>query len=122
MAKILVDTDILIEIFRGNEELHEILQNHDCSISAITYIELIQGENTSRKEIELIESYISKFRFWHISKNISELSIGLVKEYSPSHNLKLADAIIAATGIIHELSLFTNNRKDFLYLPKLTLF
>lgn len=122
MAKILVDTDVLIEIFRGNKNIDNELQQNECSISAVTYIELIQGENTSRNEIKLIESYISDFKFWHISENISELSIGLVKEYSPSHNLKLADALIASTGIIHGLSLFTNNKKDFNYLPKLTLY
>lgn len=52
----------------------------------------------------------------------NEWSIGLVKEYSPSHNLKLADAIIAATGLINSLKLFVYNRKDFNYLPKLSLF
>ncbi|MEX0843820.1 MAG: hypothetical protein WD022_00995 [Balneolaceae bacterium] len=80
MAKILVDTDVLIEIFRGNKNIDNELQQNECSISAVTYIELIQGEDTSRNEIKLIQSYISDFKFWHISENISELSIGLAKE------------------------------------------
>lgn len=68
MAKILVDTDILIEIFRGNIDLHNELQRNKCSISVVTYVELIQGENTSRKDIKLIDSYLEDFHFYHVSK------------------------------------------------------
>jgi predicted nucleic acid-binding protein len=64
MAKVLVDTDILIEIFRGNIELDTKLKDHSPSISAVTFVELIQGENTSRKEINLINSYIEEFKFF----------------------------------------------------------
>ncbi|HET8865636.1 MAG TPA: type II toxin-antitoxin system VapC family toxin [Gracilimonas sp.] len=121
MAKVLVDTDILIDIFRGNIKLDTELKDHSLSISAVTFVELIQGENTSRKEISLINSYIKEFNFLHISEDISVLGVDLVKEYSPSHNLKLADALIAATAILHDLSLLTLNKKDFKYIPELDL-
>lgn len=111
MAKVLVDTDILIEIFRGNIELDNELKNHECSISAVTFVELIQGENTSRKEIKLINSYIEEFNFLHISEVISMHGVHLVEVYSPSHNLKLADALIAATAILHDLSLLTLKKR-----------
>lgn len=121
MAKILVDTDVLIEVFRGNEDLDKELNQNNCSISVVTFVELILAENISRKEIKLIDSYLEGFQFHHISEKISKLAMDLVKEYSPSHNLKLADSLIAATGLINELSLFTFNKKDFKYLPELTL-
>lgn len=121
MAKVLVDTDVLIEVFRGNHKLDTDLNNLECSISAVTFVELIQGENTSRKEIELINSYIKPFKFFHLSESISILSLELVKEFSLSHNLKLANALIAATAILHDLSLYTFNKKDFKYIPELDL-
>lgn len=99
MAKILVDTDVLIEVFRGNEDLDEELSQNECSISVVTYVELIQAENLSRKEIKLIDSYLEPFQFHYISEKISKLAMDLVIEYSPSHNLKLADSLIAATGM-----------------------
>ena len=48
--------------------------------------------------------------------------IDLVKQYCLSHKLKLPDAQIAATAILHNAELFTLNRKDFEYIPNLKLY
>jgi predicted nucleic acid-binding protein len=43
-------------------------------------------------------------------------------KYCLSHKLGLADALIAATAIIHNLELYTLNVKDFVFIPQLRLF
>ena len=46
-----------------------------------------------------------------VTQNISELACLLFGEYALSHNLFMADALIAAMPISHSLSLLTGNGK-----------
>jgi hypothetical protein len=53
---------------------------------------------------------------------IARLSSLLLKNYLLSHNLQIADAIIAATSLVYDIPLFTHNKKDFRYIPNLNLY
>ena len=55
-------------------------------------------------------------------KKISKLAVDLVKQHCLSHKLKIPDAQIAATAILHNTELLTLNKKDFMYIPNLKLF
>lgn len=121
MEEILIDTDILIDIFRGDDVLRTEIANYHQFISVITFIELIQGENTSRKDIEQTKYFLSNIRILHITSPISERGMNLVEKYGPSHNLKLADALIAATALEYELYFRTNNKKDFRYIDDIDM-
>jgi predicted nucleic acid-binding protein len=50
------------------------------------------------------------------------MAVNLVKTYCLSHKLELADALIAATAIHHNVELYTLNRKDFVFIPNLKLY
>jgi predicted nucleic acid-binding protein len=43
------------------------------------------------------------------------------EKYGLSHNMKITDALIAATAMVYDLELITLNRKDFQFLPPLKL-
>lgn len=118
MEKVLVDTCVLIDIFRGNEELYDDLKKQKISISSIVYMELIQG---SRDKIELakIDKFLKKFEIIPLNQKISKKSMELMKEYSLSHGLLIPDALIAATAITNNLPLWTFNQKDFKYIKGL---
>ena len=45
----------------------------------------------------------------------------LIEQFAKSHGLLIPDAIIAATAIIHEIPLYTENIKDFKFIPNLEL-
>ena len=45
----------------------------------------------------------------------------LIEDYYLSHGILIPDAIIGATAIETDLSLFTYNTKDFKYLPGIKL-
>jgi predicted nucleic acid-binding protein len=46
----------------------------------------------------------------------------LLETYALSHRLSLPDAIIAATAIRHNFSLFTLNIKDFRFIDGLSVY
>jgi predicted nucleic acid-binding protein len=52
---------------------------------------------------------------------IDEIIVQEATKLRQLKNLSIGDAIIAATGIIHNLSLITRNIKDFSTFPNLTL-
>ena len=68
----LIDTNIFIDIFRGNIKYHQKLQNLSGYSNDIIYIELIQGGQLSKSELREIKHYIRPFIRIHISQQISD--------------------------------------------------
>jgi tRNA(fMet)-specific endonuclease VapC len=121
MEKVLVDSCIFIDIFRGNRQLYQDLLKQKVFLNSIVYMELIQG---SRDKIELkrIDKFLKDFKVLPINQKISKKSMELMKTYSTSHGLLIPDALIAATAIIKNLPLWTFNRRDFQFIDRLILF
>jgi predicted nucleic acid-binding protein len=121
---ILLDTNILIEVYRNNPlVIHQVKEigQEQIAISDITCAELFFGAR-NKKELQTLQNDINKLIVLSIHSDISSLAVELVKEYSLSHKLSLPDAYIAATAIFHNIPLFTLNRKDFKFLKDLKLF
>lgn len=121
MEKILTDTCIFIDIFRGNEDLYKYLIHLDIVISSITYMELIQGAK-NKTELDKIDQFLNHFNIIQIDQSISKKSIELLKMYSKGYGLLIPDALIAATAIVKNCPLWTLNLKDFKFINALTLF
>lgn len=118
---ILCDTNILIEVYRGNNSIIEKLKRvgqHNLAISDVTSAELLFGAR-NKTELKIIKSDISKLVELPINEDISRLAVKLVEKYSLSHNLNLPDALIASTSLVYDLKLFTLNLKDFKYLKNI---
>ena len=120
MEKVLVDSCIFIDIFRGSQQLYQDLSEYAVSISSMVYMELIQGARNKR-ELSKIDKFLTQFEIVSIDEEISQKSITLMKTYSLSHGLLIPDAMIAATAIIKEIPLWTFNKKDFRFIEKLRL-
>ena len=58
----------------------------------------------------------------NLNEEITEIAINLVEKYSKSHGLKIPDALIAATAIYYDITLWTYNIKDFHFIEGLKLF
>jgi tRNA(fMet)-specific endonuclease VapC len=121
---ILCDTNILIEFYKNNDpvvqELHQIGQDQ-LAISAITQAELYFGA-LNKSELAKIKQHLSLLRLFSIDVPISSAFLGLMEAYSLSHRLSLPDALIAATGLVHGLPLYTLNVKDFQFITGLEIY
>jgi len=120
---VLCDTNIFIEIYKGNTLIIENFKRigqYNVAISDVSCAELLFGAR-NRKELNLIRKDIDQLIVLPISTNISSQAVKLVEEFSLSHNLNLPDALIASTSIVHNLELYTLNLKDFKFISGLTL-
>jgi tRNA(fMet)-specific endonuclease VapC len=118
---ILLDTNILIEVLKGNNSIIDrLIPERQYGISAVCAMELIYGAR-DKAEVKKIEKALSQLRCYHITSAISKTALDLMHQYSKSHGLSIPDALIAATAIIEEISLFTLNIKDFRYIDALSL-
>ena len=121
---VLCDTNIIIEFFKGNQEiiteLKEIGQEN-LAISAITAGELLFGA-INKKELSLISSGFSRLNVLPVTEMISEKFLDLMMQYSLSHRPTIPDLLIAATAMVHDCELFTLNIKDFKYIDGVNLF
>ncbi len=122
MEVTLLDTNILIEILKGNQRTITELNmlNSSYAVSIISYMELIYGAFNSA-EVKKIEKFLSNFEVIDVNKEVSQRALELIKKYAKSHTLDIPDALIAATAIVKSYKLFTYNKKDFKYIKSLQL-
>ena len=122
MEKIVLDTNILIEILKGNKTIIKKLEllSTDFVISSITVMELYYGA-LNKAELFQLKKFISLFKVIEINENISSISTELIFQYAKSHNLAIPDSLIASTAISIDSELLTLNLKDFKYIDGLIL-
>lgn len=119
---ILLDTNILIEILKGDQATIDMVEGFSSPIflSSISAMELYYGA-MNKKEAKKIERFISLFKTVHLSQEISIKATNLIQTYAKSHTLDIPDSLIASTAIIHSYKLVTYNVKDFRYIEGLNL-
>ena len=121
---ILCDTNILIEVYKNNLKIIEIVKQigqENIAISEVTCAELLFGAR-NKKELRTIRKDLNKLTVLSIQPAISSLAVQLVEKYSISHKLSLPDALIASTAIVNELELYTINIKDFKFIDDVRLY
>ncbi len=69
-----------------------------------------------------MRKYLQYYDIVHTTKAVSEKALELVEAFHLSHNLQIPDAIIGATAIVNNISLFTYNLKDFKFMPNIKLY
>ena len=111
----LIDSDVLIWLLRGNAQAaKQVAAIANWSISAITYMELVQGCRNKAELRALQKTFRSnQTDVLQLTPDISEKACALVEQFALSHSVHMADALIAATAIAHGLTLLTGNAKHF---------
>ncbi len=110
----LLDTNFVINYFKGIYQgdariFTDSIINKPTFISVITRIELLGWSSISEKDLVIINDFISDSIVFSLEETIINQTIALRK----NQKLKLPDAIIAATALVHNMQLLTHNTKDF---------
>jgi len=121
--KILVDTDIIIDVLRDFKStiklLKELTENNDLYISGITKGEIFSGKEMENEEKrKKTEKFLLHFNKVNPENEIFKLAGDIRRKY----NVTLADGIIAATALKIDAELLTRNRKDFEKIDEVKLF
>jgi predicted nucleic acid-binding protein len=114
MNMFLTDTDVLIDFLRGNEKAIEFISENSENIlvSTITVTELYAGLR-NENEMNELDSFLGLFQIISIDAEIAKNAGLLKREYLKSHNLGIADCLIAASAIVSNAKLKTLNVKHF---------
>ncbi len=111
---LLVDTDVLIDFFRGHRKAVVFVNRYSSKIvlSSIVVAELYAGAKAD-PELDVLANFVSLFRIIPVTPEIARTG-GLYKRaYGKSHGVGLADAIIAATCEVEKAELKTLNVKHY---------
>ena len=118
--KFLIDSNVIIDFVAGRlpedglDWLIETINEENQCFSPITQIEVL-GYNGDPKDMARVERLLGGSTIWGIDSAVVAATIQLRKE----RKIKVPDAIIAATAMVHRLTLISRNTKDFKGIPGL---
>ncbi|HBM16706.1 MAG TPA: DNA-binding protein [Lentisphaeria bacterium] len=119
--KYVIDSNIWIYAAAGNDiainALNDIVKAELKAYSALTRLEIFRYKNLSSDEECKLKSLFDCFEELEISSDIIDTAIEIRK----LHNIKIPDAIIAATAINYRAALITRNVADFKNITHLNL-
>lgn len=114
MADLLVDTDVCIDHLAGEARLPG--RRSRLSVSVITRAELLAGA-TDAHDVALVSRLLAAMTEHAVDRQIAEKA-GRVRAET---GIRLPDALIAATALVHGVALHTRNLRDFKRVPDLRL-
>jgi predicted nucleic acid-binding protein len=123
-AEVIFDTNIVIYLLDQEDFVAQRITNQfknmRLGISYVTYIETLIGEDKFRRPF--VQSILeSLFLILPLEKSISLKTIELLELRGKKslRNPKLPDIVIAATALVNDIPLFTNNASDFNFIKEL---
>ena len=114
---IVLDTNIVLYLLNGDDELASILNQMQLYVSVITEIELLGYKEISNEDKVKIKYFLSECIIVPLNDEIKNLCI-TIKQTS---KVKTPDAIVAATSIYNQIPLITSD-KGFENIQDLDLF
>jgi predicted nucleic acid-binding protein len=114
---VLVDTDVLIEVLRGREAKllarWEELAGSDVPVaySPVTSAEI--WHVVREGEEEAVEGLLAAMICIPVDAKIGREAGEYLQRYRKSHSVELGDALMAATAVLHQMQLWTRNRKHY---------
>ena len=97
---------------------HLKLIKEEIYFSFINKIELLSFSQITEKDENLIKEMLNEFNYIGFDENIEEKTIQIRKKF----NIKIPDAIIAASALTYNCTLVTRNELDFNNVSGLNLF
>ena len=115
MTKVLLDTDVVINLLKKKEETVEKItsfKEYEFYISPIVVAEVYAGARP--KEIAQIEELLSYFKSVEINNEIGLMTGKYANEFRKAFNgISLEDFMIAGTAKYYKLALWTYNKKHY---------
>jgi predicted nucleic acid-binding protein len=119
---ILLDSDILIDFFRGfppSLVWFQGLSALEVAVPGFVALELFAGCVSKREQAQIQRKLSPYVVLWPSAQAATDV-IPIFAAAHLSHSLGLLDSLIAATALTHGLPLHTFNQKHFAAVPGLT--
>ena len=105
-GRILLDTNIIIALLKGDNNIIKSIIDKEIYISFITELELLSYSKITEKDEQLIRYLFTHFKIIEINTLIKNEVIYLRKKYK----LKLPDSIILATSSYLNIPIFSADK------------
>jgi tRNA(fMet)-specific endonuclease VapC len=116
-----LDTDVLIEILRGDSRAGEWLASVESlviGIPVIVWMEILVGARDKQEQRGFIEQ-LAGYTILHLESGDSERARQWFEQFHLSHGVGILDCLIAAIAIRLSKPLYTFNLKHFQVIPGL---
>jgi predicted nucleic acid-binding protein len=117
VATYLLDTSVIIDVLNDKRGRRDLLlgivrEGHLLACCPINVTEIYAGLRP--KEEDATEEFLSSLEYYHLTWPVARLAGMLKRDHRRrGQTLTLADITIAAVALVHELTLMTDNVKDF---------
>jgi len=113
---VILDSDVLIEILRGNQRTSAWLRRQRRGGAPLRYSPVTRAEiraGTRPRERATITAMFGSLELVPADDSIADLAGDQLARFSASHNVQLGDAMIAAAALLLDDELATFNRRHF---------
>lgn len=118
-VRAIVDSNVLIYLSNGQLEIENLFKKYnEVLISRITHIEVLGYDFKNEEDESIVLQLVSHFPILELDSEIGAETIKIRK----SKKIKLPDAIICATALVHNCELVTANEKDFIRIEGVQIF
>lgn len=119
----LIDTDVLIWLYRGNERALKLVESEpELYVATQTAMEFLQAAPSKERQ-KALGSFMAAagIKIAPLSESIGHRALVYIEQYGLGHGLRSGDALIAATAVEGSQALLTANGKHFKFIPALKL-
>ncbi len=114
----LLDSNIIIySALEENEYIREFIEGISPFASEISKIEVLGYHKLSSDTKDFFEALFNTFTTLPVSDQVVEKAV----ELRQTRKLSLGDSVVAATALVHNIELLTNNVKDFSWISGLSV-
>jgi len=114
----LLDSNIIIYSYQAEyQTIDDLITANPIKLSEISYLETIGYQKITPAEEQYLRALFSSATVLPIDTRIIKQATALRQK----RKMSLGDAIIAATALIHDLTLVTCNTDDFKWIPDFKL-
>lgn len=114
----LLDSNIIIYSTQPNyDQVRRFIADNVPSVSAVSYVEVLGYHKLTAPDRQDLEDFFTLVPILQITSPILAEAVRLRQ----IPKMSLGDALIAATALVHPLTLITHNTKDFAWVAGLTL-
>jgi predicted nucleic acid-binding protein len=104
VTDLLVDTDVLVDHLRGARRFDP--GGSEVHVSVVTRAELYAGRSSGEARIDMLLASLHELA---VDRAVAQTAGRLRRDI----DIRLPDALIAATALEHDLPLLTRNQRDF---------
>jgi predicted nucleic acid-binding protein len=112
----LIDSNVIIYATQPEHtNLRQWVAAHAPAVSAVSYVEVLGYHQLSANEEVLLRQFFAVSTILPIDQDVLDEAVRLRQQ----RRMTLGDALVAATALVHRLSLITHNVTDFAWIKAL---